>query len=323
MSLNVAVGSIGELLVEFVCAERDSHHRRPASYTGPFPSGAPGIFIDQAARIGARAIFAGAVGKDAFGSVLLERLKADGVALDLVHRVGDRPTGTAMVAYNSDGSRDFVFNIAHSAAPLFADAATIVAGLRAFKLDVFHVSGASLAYPQMAGTILSVVEALLKDGVKISFDPNVRKEVAEDATTLAAVQRLTAVSTYFLPSEDDLAVLFPGQSFEAAVAPLFKQAAEIAVLKRGAGGAIAITRKGETAGVAGHKVRALDPTGAGDCFCATFVSLIAAGRHGLSAALERANAAGALAVTKLGPMEGNAPLETIERFLKHPVGLAS
>ena len=122
---SVAVGSIGELLVEFVCAERDSHNRRPASYSGPFPSGAPGIFIDQAARIGARTIFAGAVGTDAFGDVLLERLRTAGVALDLVRRIADRPTGTAMVAYNGDGSRDFVFNIAQSAAPLFGDAGAI------------------------------------------------------------------------------------------------------------------------------------------------------------------------------------------------------
>jgi sugar/nucleoside kinase (ribokinase family) len=319
----VAVGSMGELLVEFVCAERDSHNRRPASYSGPFPSGAPGIFIDQAARIGARTIFAGAVGTDAFGGVLLDRLKASGVTLDLVRRIADRPTGTAMVAYNGDGSRDFVFNIAQSAAPLFGDAAAILARLRDFQLDVFHISGSSLADPRMAQAILSVAEALHDEGVKISFDPNVRKELAEDAATLAAVRRLTAISRYFLPSEEDLAVLFPGQRFEAVAETLFQQATELAVLKRGGGGCRAITRNGEMAELAGHKVRVIDPTGAGDCFCATFVSLIASGKQDLHAALARANAAGALAVMQLGPMEGNAALEAVERFLEHPVELAS
>lgn len=319
----VAVGSIGELLVEFVCAERDSHNRRPASYSGPFPSGAPGIFIDQAAQTGARTIFVGAVGTDAFGDVLLDRLKASGVALDLVRRVADRPTGTAMVAYNGDGSRDFVFNIAQSAAPLFGDVTAILARLRDFKLDVFHISGSSLADPWMAQAILMVAETLQGDGVKISFDPNVRKELAEDAATLAAVRRLAAISTYFLPSEEDLAVLFPGRGLEAVAESLFREAAEIAVLKRGGGGCLAIARDGETAELAGHKVRVVDPTGAGDCFCATFVSLIASGQHGLHAALARANAAGALAVMQLGPMEGNASLEAVERFLERPVEHAS
>jgi sugar/nucleoside kinase (ribokinase family) len=323
MMSGVAVGSIGELLVEFVCAERDSHNRLPASYSGPFPSGAPGIFIDQAAQVGARTIFAGAVGTDAFGDVLLERLKASGVSLDLVRHIADRPTGTAMVAYNSDGSRDFVFNIAQSAAPLFGEAASILARLRDFKLDVLHISGSSLADPRMAEPILEVAEALQSDGVKISFDPNVRKELAEDPATLAAVRRLIAISHYFLPSEEDLAVLFPGQLFGAVAAALFQQGTEIAVLKRGGGGCLAIARNGDTAELAGHKVRVIDPTGAGDCFCATFVSLIASGRHGLRAALVRANAAGALAVMQLGPMEGNAALDAVEHFLEHPVERAS
>ena len=69
----VVIGSIGELLVEFVCTEKDGGNLRAAPYVGPFPSGAPGIFIDQAARIarafGGRAMFAGAVGDDAFGRV--------------------------------------------------------------------------------------------------------------------------------------------------------------------------------------------------------------------------------------------------------------
>jgi len=323
MAGEVSIGSIGELLVEFVSAEKDSHNRRVAAYSGPFPSGAPAIFISQAARLGARTIFAGAVGADAFGDVLVERLKADGVALDLVRRVADRPTGTAMVAYNSDGSRDFVFNIAQSAAPYFDEAAAIIAGLRAFKLDVLHVSGSSLADPRMAKTILEVCERLRGDGVRISFDPNIRKELADDAAYVAVVHRLLAISSYFLPSEEDLAFLFPNRSFETVVETLFERAVDYAVLKRGNRGCVAVARDGEKAKVAGHEVRVLDPTGAGDCFCATFVTLIAASTHGLRAALERANAAGALAVMKLGPMEGNAPLDAVEQFLKQSVARAS
>ena len=116
----VVIGSIGELLVEFVCAEKDGWNLRAAPYVGPFPSGAPGIFIDQAARVarafGGRAVFAGAVGDDAFGRVVLDRLVADGVDPGLIRVVPGVPTGSAFVSYNSDGSRDFVFNIAHSAA---------------------------------------------------------------------------------------------------------------------------------------------------------------------------------------------------------------
>jgi sugar/nucleoside kinase (ribokinase family) len=323
MTLNVAVGSIGELLVEFVCSEAGSGNRRPAPYTGPFPSGAPGIFIDQAARLGARTIFAGAVGTDAFGDVLLERLRADGVALDLVRRIPERPTGTAMVAYDTDGSRHFVFNLLHSAAPLLDDAAAIVARLRAFKLDVLHVSGSSLADPRMAETILAVCAAVHGAGVAISFDPNVRRELAEDSAYRAAVQRLIALSRIFLPSEEDLAFLFPDRAFAAVAESLFSQGVEYAVLKRGERGCTVVARSGETVALTAHETDVVDPTGAGDCFCATFATLIASGDYSLRAALERANAAGALAVSKLGPMEGNAPLREIECLLNHAVERAS
>ena len=58
----------------------------------------------------------------------------------------------------------------------------------------------------------------------------------------------------------------------------------------------------------------IDPTGAGDCFCGAFVACLAHGRP-VAEALRIANAAGALAVTRRGPMEGNADLPEIQRFL--------
>ena len=66
--------------------------------------------------------------------------------------------------------------------------------------------------------------------------------------------------------------------------------------------------------VTGHRVPVIDPTGAGDCFCATFAALHVMGTA-LPDALRRANAAGALAVGRLGPMEGNSSPAEIDAFL--------
>jgi sugar/nucleoside kinase (ribokinase family) len=65
-------------------------------------------------------------------------------------------------------------------------------------------------------------------------------------------------------------------------------------------------------------VREVDPTGAGDIFGATFVTGWLAG---LSSAdnLRRATAAGAIAVTRKGPMEGVSTLAEIEAFLAERV----
>ena len=76
--------------------------------------------------------------------------------------------------------------------------------------------------------------------------------------------------------------------------------------RRERSGCEGVSRQGEQVNLTAHSVEVLDPTGAGDCFCATFVTLIASGTFSFRQAMERANAAGALAVTKVGPMEGNS-----------------
>ena len=182
------IACIGELLVEFVCADKNGHHRKAGTYAGPFPSGAPGIFIDQAARAGGDCIFVGAVGDDAFGAVILERLAEAGVDSSLIRTVKGVPTGSAFVSYNDDGSRDFVFNIAHSAAARFEMDDAALAALAAFNLDVMHVSGSALGDAAMREKILRACRALHAQGVKISFDPNIRRELVSDPGYFSAVR---------------------------------------------------------------------------------------------------------------------------------------
>ena len=87
------------------------------------------------------------------------------------------------------------------------------------------------------------------------------------------------------------------------------------VLKRGEQGCVG--RDGTAAPMAlpAHAVTVVDPTGAGDCFCAHLRDAAGGAAWPCREALARANAAGALAVTALGPMEGNATLAEIEAFM--------
>ena len=69
---------IGEILVEIMATTVGDGFREPVALVGPYPSGAPAIFIDQCARIGGSAAMVGAVGDDDFGRVNTERLDRDG-----------------------------------------------------------------------------------------------------------------------------------------------------------------------------------------------------------------------------------------------------
>ena len=66
--------------------------------------------------------------------------------------------------------------------------------------------------------------------------------------------------------------------------------------------------------IPGWPVEEIDPTGAGDCFSAAFIAGLEAGWP-LENVGRFANAAGALAVTKMGPMEGASSINQVNAFL--------
>ena len=110
---------VGEILVEIVATTVGDGFLEAQPLVGPFASGAPAIFISQCGRLGGKAAMVGAVGDDDFGRVNTDRLKRDGVDVSTISIDPDYPTGSAFVRYRKDGSRDFVYNIATSAAARF------------------------------------------------------------------------------------------------------------------------------------------------------------------------------------------------------------
>ena len=67
--------TIGEILVEIMATRIGQTFLEPGLFAGPYPSGAPAIFADQAARVGAATAMIGCVGPDDFGTLNLDRLR--------------------------------------------------------------------------------------------------------------------------------------------------------------------------------------------------------------------------------------------------------
>lgn len=298
----------GELLAEFVSKMQGCGLSRLAEYEGPFPSGAPAIFIDQAARMGARTRMYGGVGEDGFGRVVIDRLAGHGVDTSTITRSKGATTGVAFVSYYADGSRTFIYQIDHSAAETFE-----TLPLPPGEGLIYHISGAALGNPRLRGKLLALADAVLAAGGRITLDPNIRPELFREQAAWDAVRRLLGQCWIALPSEADTDALFPGLAPEAAIDRLHAQGAQIVALKLGAKGSI-LSDGTTRLTLPGFKVTEVDPTGAGDCFCGTFVALTERGLS-LADAGRRANAAGALAVTKRGPMEGNSMPAEIDALL--------
>lgn len=304
------IATIGEILVEFVSHKRNCGLREIGDYSGPYPSGAPAIFLDQAARMGAATQMIGGVGADGFGHTVLGRLKANNVGTRGVTVNSNLSTGVAFVSYYDDGNRDFIFHIENTASDKF----TVPTDLLDPSDTFLHVSAASLGNAAMRGVIMDMVRTINDAGGNISCDPNARPELMRDGDVKGALGEVMKRSTCLMPSISDLAFLFPDLSEDAAVQRLLNAKAEVIVIKRGAGGAT-VVGDGVRHDFEGHVVAEVDPTGAGDCFGGTFIGLLAQGVS-LREAGEQANAAGALAVTRRGPMEGNSTPDDIAAFLK-------
>jgi len=303
--------AIGEILVEIMATERGDGFLEPVKLLGPFPSGAPAIFVDQAARFGQPAAIIGCVGDDDFGRVNLDRLRRDGVDVEGVRIDPDRATGSAFVRYRPDGSRAFVYNIKHSASGAVALDAEAKAVLN--RSDHLHVMGTALFSPSIVEVVLSAAEAIKVRGGTISFDPNLRPEMLRLPGLREACKTLFERCDVFLPSGVELYLFTTAKEEKAAVAEILGRGVRAIVHKRGADGASyfdSATRLTEP----GFKVEEVDPTGAGDCFGATFVCCWLRGMAP-ARCLAYAAASGALAVTRQGPMEGAASQAELDAFL--------
>jgi hypothetical protein len=306
-----SVLTIGEILVEIMATEPGDGFLEPLKLVGPFPSGAPAIFIDQAARFGQPAAMIGCVGDDDFGRVNLNRLRRDGVDVSGIRIDPEAVTGSAFVRYRPDGSRAFVYNIKQSASGRIALDAAARAVLD--RSDHLHVMGTALFSPAIVDVVLQAAEAVRARGGTISFDPNLRPEMLSVPGLCEACETLFRRCDIYLPSGPELTLFTVAKEEKPALAEILGLGVRAVVHKRGAEGASyfdATTHLTQS----GFEVEELDPTGAGDTFGATFMSCwlrdMAPAR-----CLAYAAASGALAVTRRGPMEGATNQAELDAFL--------
>jgi fructokinase len=303
---------VGEILVEIVATTVGEGFIDAQPLVGPFASGAPAIFIAQCGRIGGRAAMVGAVGDDDFGRVNIDRLKRDGVDVSAISIDPEFPTGSAFVRYRADGSRDFVFNIAKSAAGRFGWTERVRDLIG--RSGHLHVMGSALSMPSAREVIDQAVDVVKARGGTVSVDPNIRKELKLDEDTERRFAKLVSVADLLLPSGEELERAAGVEGEGAAIKRLFDMGVKEIVLKRGAEGATYFGQDGTRVDAPAFVVEELDPTGAGDCFGGAY---LACRRLGMSPhrALSYAAAAGARNVTVRGPMEGAGTRAELDAFI--------
>ena len=184
---------IGEILVEIMAKSRGDGFLEPIELIGPYPSGAPAIFIDQCAKLGGSAAIVAAVGDDDFGRINIERLRSDGADISAISVSPDYPTASAFVRYRDNGSRDFVYNIGKSAAALVSlttEAKALLPGP--------HLHRTACAIPGSGGDGYAI-SVIKQRGGGVSLDPNLRRGCSGMGRR-RALRTLVDVADLILPS---------------------------------------------------------------------------------------------------------------------------
>ncbi len=304
--------TMGEMLVEIMREREEIPLYEAGTFKGPYPSGAPAICIDTAARLGCHTAIIGGVGKDDFGKCLLDRLKNDGVDVSRVIESEERATGCAFVTYFKDGSRQFIFHMGNTpAVEAKAPGRGEIQGVK-----YMHIMGCSLmSNPDFAQEILKTMRLLSGEGAKISFDPNIRKELFTDGSIHQVVREVMEQASIFLPGLEELLLITGKNTVEEAVEACFAHPGlEILVLKNGSKGS-RIYQRDSVAEVDAYPVEQVDATGAGDCFDGAFLAGLIQGKS-VKEAAQMGAAAGALNAAAFGPMEGKINPESLKAMME-------
>ena len=298
------------MLVEVMRVSLDEPLDRPGAFVGPFPSGDTSIYADAVARLAHSVGLIGAVGDDDFGRCLLDRFARDGVDFSCGRVLSDRTTGVAFVAYFTGGSRRFIFH--------WRDAAAGQVSPEYLRPEYFagarwlHLTGCNMAVSASMRDACYRALELLPTGARVSFDPNIRPEVLSVEEIRELVRPVLARADVFLPSLGEAAMLTGMASDEVGCRALAARG-KIVVLKQGPLGC-RIFQMGDAFDVPSFTVEEVDPTGAGDCFCAGFTVALLEDMP-LHQAARFASAVGALAVTRKGPMGGAPSRDDVQRML--------
>jgi sugar/nucleoside kinase (ribokinase family) len=281
------------------------HGKIGALYKGPYPSGAPAIYIDSAARmskdLGFTTGFIGVVGDDAFGKTLLKKFQIDGVDISYLRISKTKTTGIAFNQYNSDGSRKFIFAAGAAAETSQKD----IHKSYFSNIKSLHIMGSALSISETSRNACYKAIKLAKKvnpEVTISFDPNLRTEMLDLDIILKICKPVLENTDILLPSGEEAEMLAGVKGIELACRKLLKLGPRIIGLKQGKDGCIIFTEDNLNGiKVKGYKVKEIDPTGAGDSFGGAFIIGYLAGWE-LENIAHFANAVGALKVEFFGPM---------------------
>ncbi len=261
------------------------------------------------ASYGAEACLMTVLGTDSYTPVILDDLRQYGVRTDFLDIAPDCPNGKTHIMLS--GNERTIFIVANPGKP----------ALRIDERKRKLLQNASYLYTTIAELKKlpapdQLIGTIRQSGCKLALD--VESESFADRDADAVYFR--AADVLFM-NEFAFEKYSRGLSRRQAFARLLDAENKIAAVTLGPAGCLVRTLDSEHR-IEGWKVGAVDPTGAGDMFNATFLYGLGQGWE-VRRAAETANAAAARSTMFLGPKAGIAPMAEIAGFIDRGKGSRS
>jgi sugar/nucleoside kinase (ribokinase family) len=225
------------------------------------------------AHFGVPVCFAGCVGADPIGDMLIREIEATGVR-SRIRAVSGEETGAVAVEVGESGER--VMRSSRGANQLLSP--DDILGLIVEQPHIVHLTGYSLLGPYGLSLLEAAHDMAERTGSRISFDPSSVGVINRIGVDVLASALVSAAVNVLLPNESEALALIPGTGDIWSALPRLGSLAPVVVLKMGGAGA-AVVEGGRERVIKTTHVPPLDTTGAGDAFNAAVLAGIFQGQN--------------------------------------------
>ena len=262
-----------------------------------FPGGKGANQASACARAGGNVKMLGKVGDDAYGDILLKNLSQDGVNINGIERE-KISTGVAVITvFNGENSI-----ILDKGANGLVDRDYIDRHIDAIDWADYII----MQYEIPMETVVYVAQMVKSKGKTLIIDP---------APMMEAPSELYRMADIILPNETETAQLVgEGNDDEASVKKMYELGCKNVIMTLGKKGSIYYNGENMINQPA-YKVKAIDTTGAGDCFTGSMVAALASDKT-MEEALEFASKASAIAVGRRGAQPSFPWKSEVEKWKK-------
>lgn len=262
-----------------------------------FPGGKGANQASACARAGGNVKMLGKVGDDAYGDILLKNLSQDGVNINGIERE-KISTGVAVITvFNGENSI-----ILDKGANGLVDRDYIDRHIDAIDWADYII----MQYEIPMETVVYVAQIVKSKGKTLIIDP---------APMMEAPSELYRMADIILPNETETAQLVGEENDdETSVKKMYELGCKNVIMTLGKKGSIYYNGENMINQPA-YKVKAIDTTGAGDCFTGSMVAALASDKT-MEEALEFASKASAIAVGRRGAQPSFPWKSEVEKWKK-------